>query len=151
MPSKINSANDTLEIILIGNYEEFSCIDSSFQCFNENEGCEEHQRTTEGWENDDNWTWKIKGSDTCFQWTRYHDVRWRRHHLVVMRVGISLQFVFLVGCTCVGLCWNRGDLWGLLSDIFASGNSRKFFPATQWVAAFSDRGCQVVEWTCSFD
>jgi hypothetical protein len=46
MPSKVNSENDVmLEINLTRNYEEFSYIDSSLQCFNENEDCEEHQKT----------------------------------------------------------------------------------------------------------
>jgi hypothetical protein len=49
-----------LEIHHVGNYEGFSCIDSSLQCYNEN--CEEeiveqiaakHQRTSEGQETDE--------------------------------------------------------------------------------------------------
>jgi hypothetical protein len=58
MPSKFNSKNDVkLEINLIGNCEEFSYMDSSVQCFNEYEDCEEvvveqiaekHWKTTEG-------------------------------------------------------------------------------------------------------
>jgi hypothetical protein len=40
MPSKVDSENDVLEM-LIGYYEEFSTIDSSLQCCNDNEDCEE--------------------------------------------------------------------------------------------------------------
>jgi hypothetical protein len=42
MPSKAGSENDViLEMSHIRNYEEFSCINNSLQCYNENEDCEE--------------------------------------------------------------------------------------------------------------
>jgi hypothetical protein len=37
MPSGVDSENDMLEMHHIGNYEEFSFIDSSLRCCNENE------------------------------------------------------------------------------------------------------------------
>jgi hypothetical protein len=46
----------------VGNYEEFSCIDNSLQCYNENENCEDaiveqiaakHQKTSEYQETDE--------------------------------------------------------------------------------------------------
>jgi hypothetical protein len=40
MLSKVDSENDMLEM-LIGNYEGFSFINSSLQCCNESEDCEE--------------------------------------------------------------------------------------------------------------
>jgi hypothetical protein len=55
MLSKVNSENDMLEM-LIRNYEEFLFLNSSLQCCNENEVCEEavveriatkHQKTSE--------------------------------------------------------------------------------------------------------
>jgi hypothetical protein len=39
--SKLDSENDIMLEMLIGNYEEFSFINSSPQCCNENEDCEE--------------------------------------------------------------------------------------------------------------
>jgi hypothetical protein len=42
MPNKDDRENDViLEMHHVGNYEEFSCINNSFQCYNENEDCEE--------------------------------------------------------------------------------------------------------------
>jgi hypothetical protein len=42
MPNKADSQIDIiLELHLIGNYEEFSYIDNSIHCYNENEDCEE--------------------------------------------------------------------------------------------------------------
>jgi hypothetical protein len=42
MPNKASSENYViLEMHHITNYEEFSCIDSNLQCYNENEDCEE--------------------------------------------------------------------------------------------------------------
>jgi hypothetical protein len=55
MLSKVGSENDVMAM-LIGNYEEFSFINSSLQCCKENEDCEEavveriatkHQKTSE--------------------------------------------------------------------------------------------------------
>jgi hypothetical protein len=51
-----------MEMHHVGNYEEFSCIDNSLQCYNENEDCEDavveqiaakHQKTSEYQETDD--------------------------------------------------------------------------------------------------
>jgi hypothetical protein len=40
MPDKADSVNNvTLEVRHVGNYEQVSCIDNSFQCYNENEDC----------------------------------------------------------------------------------------------------------------
>jgi hypothetical protein len=59
MLGKVDSENDKMLEMLIGNYEEFSFINSSLQCCNENEDCEEavveriatkHQKTSEGQE-----------------------------------------------------------------------------------------------------
>jgi hypothetical protein len=57
MPNKDDGENDVIfEIHHVENYEEFSCIDNSLQCYNENEDCEEaiveqiaaeHQNTSE--------------------------------------------------------------------------------------------------------
>jgi hypothetical protein len=56
MLSKVDSENDIMLEMLIRNYEEFSFINSSLQCCNENEDCEEavveriltkHQKTSE--------------------------------------------------------------------------------------------------------
>jgi uncharacterized membrane-anchored protein len=49
----------------MSNYEEFSCIDSSFQCYNENEDCEEancgkHQKTSENQESDEDDTSELE-------------------------------------------------------------------------------------------
>jgi hypothetical protein len=61
MPNKANSENDTLEMHHIRTYGEFSCVDSSLECYNENEDCEEavveqiaakHQKTSEDQEID---------------------------------------------------------------------------------------------------
>jgi hypothetical protein len=42
VPNKADSENDViLEMHHVGNYEEFSCIDSSLQYYNENEDCGE--------------------------------------------------------------------------------------------------------------
>jgi hypothetical protein len=42
MLDKADSENDViLEMHNVGNYEEFSCIDNSLQCYNENEDCED--------------------------------------------------------------------------------------------------------------
>jgi hypothetical protein len=64
MQNKANSENDTiLEMHHVSNYEEFSCINNSLQCYNENKDCEEeiveqivakHQKTPEDQENDEN-------------------------------------------------------------------------------------------------
>jgi hypothetical protein len=56
MLGKVDSENYIMLEMLIGNYEEFSSINSSLQCCNENEDCEEtvvertavkHQKTSE--------------------------------------------------------------------------------------------------------
>jgi hypothetical protein len=56
MLSKVDSENDVMLEMLIGNYEEFSFINTSLQCCNGNEDCEEavveqivtkHQKTQE--------------------------------------------------------------------------------------------------------
>jgi hypothetical protein len=56
MLSKADSENDIMLEMLIGNYEEFSFINSSLQCCNENEDCDtavvefiarKHQKTSE--------------------------------------------------------------------------------------------------------
>jgi hypothetical protein len=41
MVSKVDSETGVMLEMLIGNYEEFSSINSSLQCCNENEDCEE--------------------------------------------------------------------------------------------------------------
>jgi hypothetical protein len=41
MPNKASGVNNILEIHQVGNYEEFSCIDNSLHCYNENEDCGE--------------------------------------------------------------------------------------------------------------
>jgi hypothetical protein len=41
MPNKADSENDILENHQVGSYEEFSCIDNSLRCYNENEDCGE--------------------------------------------------------------------------------------------------------------
>jgi hypothetical protein len=41
MLSKANSENDVMWEMLIGNYKEFLFINSSLQCCNESEDCEE--------------------------------------------------------------------------------------------------------------
>jgi hypothetical protein len=41
MPDKADSENDILEMHHVGNYEDFSCMDNSLQCYNENEDCED--------------------------------------------------------------------------------------------------------------
>jgi hypothetical protein len=41
MLSKVDSESGIMLEMLIGNYEEFSFINSSLQCHNENEDCEE--------------------------------------------------------------------------------------------------------------
>jgi hypothetical protein len=63
MPDKADSENDViLEMRHVRNYEEFSCIDNSLQCYNENEDCEDaivqqiavkHQKTSEYQETDE--------------------------------------------------------------------------------------------------
>jgi hypothetical protein len=63
MPKKADSENDViLEMHIVGNYEEFSCISNSLHCYNENEDCEEenveqitaiHQKTSEDQESDE--------------------------------------------------------------------------------------------------
>jgi hypothetical protein len=63
MPDKADSKNDViLEMHHVGNYEEFSCIDNSLQCYNENEDREDaifeqiaakHQKTSEYQETDE--------------------------------------------------------------------------------------------------
>jgi hypothetical protein len=56
MLSKVDSENYIMLEILIGNYEEFSFINSSLKCHNENEDCDmavferiatKHQKTSE--------------------------------------------------------------------------------------------------------
>jgi hypothetical protein len=57
MSNKTDCENDViLEMHHVGNYEEFSCIDNSLQCYNENEDCKvatveqiavKHQKTPE--------------------------------------------------------------------------------------------------------
>jgi hypothetical protein len=68
IPNTADSENDTiLETHLVGNYEEFSCIDNSLQCYNENGDCEEaigeqiaakHPNTSEDQETDEDDTIK---------------------------------------------------------------------------------------------
>jgi hypothetical protein len=41
MLNKVDSKNDIVLEMFISNYEEFSFIDSSLQCHNENEDCEQ--------------------------------------------------------------------------------------------------------------
>jgi hypothetical protein len=41
MLDKADSENDVILEMHHGNYEEFSCIDNSLQCYNENEDCED--------------------------------------------------------------------------------------------------------------
>jgi hypothetical protein len=41
MPHKADSKNSMLEVHHVRYYEEFSCIDSSLQCYSEKEDCEE--------------------------------------------------------------------------------------------------------------
>jgi hypothetical protein len=63
MLDKADSKNDViLEMHHVGNYEEFSCIDNSLQCYNENEDREDasfgqiavkHQKTSEYQETDE--------------------------------------------------------------------------------------------------
>jgi hypothetical protein len=63
MPEKADSENDViLEMHYVGNYEEFSCIGNSLQCYNENEDCEDatveqivanHQKTSKCQETDE--------------------------------------------------------------------------------------------------
>jgi hypothetical protein len=62
MPGKADGENDViLEKHDVGNCEEFSCIDNSLQCYNENGDCEEaiveqtaskHQKSSEYQETD---------------------------------------------------------------------------------------------------
>jgi hypothetical protein len=62
-PNKEDSENYVmLEMHNVGNYEEFSCINNSLQCYLENEDCEEaaveqtavkHQKTSEDQETDE--------------------------------------------------------------------------------------------------
>jgi hypothetical protein len=63
MPNKADTENDIiLELHLVGNYEKFSYIDNSPQCYNENEDCVEgiveqiaakHWKSSEDWETDE--------------------------------------------------------------------------------------------------
>jgi hypothetical protein len=63
MPDKADSENDViLEMHHIENYEEFSCISNSLQCYNENKDCEDavveqiaakHQKISEYQESDE--------------------------------------------------------------------------------------------------
>jgi hypothetical protein len=63
MPDKADSENHViLEMHHVGNYEEFSCINSSLQYYNEYEDCEDtiveqiaakHQKTSEYQETDE--------------------------------------------------------------------------------------------------
>jgi hypothetical protein len=70
MPEKADSENDViLEMHHVGNYEKFSCIDNSLQCYNENKDCEKataeriaakHQKTPEYQETDEDDTTELE-------------------------------------------------------------------------------------------
>jgi hypothetical protein len=66
IPNKADSENDViLNMHNVGNYKEFLCINSSLQCYNESEDCEEaivehtvakHQETSEDQEAEEDGT-----------------------------------------------------------------------------------------------
>jgi hypothetical protein len=112
-----------LEIKLIRNYDEFSYIESSLRCFHEINivrkwllnKLQKNTRRQQKVRKLIRMT-QLNMKDQGFRYflpvvtglgsmnRKCDDMVLRGHHLDAMGVLTSLQFVFLAGCTCIGLC-----------------------------------------------